>query len=131
MTKLPPLDLSEASLSLVAPAIVAERSKTRAVKERSKDQMTLDSLVQKAYDKWVEAGRPEKFSDRPGGAIRVPEDQLLRVTKALHMSGSFLNMSVRFGNTVVADGYAEVVFTAVAKTAKLATGLQPVPEVPF
>jgi hypothetical protein len=85
-SSLPPLDLSDAKLSVVAPGVIAERRRTRAGAERSKAQQTLDSLVQVAYEKWVAAGKPENFSERPGGNIRIPESQILQVTRALHMT---------------------------------------------
>jgi len=117
-SSLPPLDLSDAKLSVVSPAVIAERRRTRAGAERSKAQQTLDSLVQVAYEKWVAAGKPEDFSERPGGNIRIPESQILQVTRALHKAGAYLNLSVRLGNVINEDGYADVVFTVTDRKVK-------------
>lgn len=110
--KLPELDLTGAKLSVVGSDVVAARRRTRGVKVRSKAQKTLDALVQKAYDKWVADGKPEDFAKRPGGNILIKESQLITVQRALHNAAGFLNMSVRFGDILVEDGYADVVFTA-------------------
>jgi hypothetical protein len=116
--KLPPLDLSDAQLSLVGPDVLQARRKTRGSRERTKAQKTLDALVQKAYDKWVKDGRPDDFGKRPGGHVRVPESQLLSVKRAIYSAGKFLNMAIRFGDEILSDGYAEVVFSATDRKPK-------------
>jgi hypothetical protein len=109
--KLPELNLTGAKLSVVKPEVMKERRRTRGSAERSKAQKTLDTLVAKAYEAWVTAGKPEDFGERPGGHIRIPEGQQLTVVRALHNSGAFLNMSIRFGDVQVTDGYADIVFS--------------------
>lgn len=115
---LPELDLTGAVVSVVGADVIATRRRTRGARERSKSQKTIDSLVMKAYEKWVAAGMPERFQDRPGGAIQVPEEQLLSVKRAIYSAGRLYNLSIRFGSEVVEEGYASVVFTAVERFSK-------------
>lgn len=111
--KLPALDLSDVQLSVAGPEVAREHIARKGPRERSKAQKTLDTLVQRAYDKWVKAGKPDNFADRPVGVARVPEAQLMTVKRALQVgSGTFLNVSIRFGDIRVVEGYADVVFTA-------------------
>lgn len=115
-TKLPELDLAGAQLSLVSPAVVDDRRKTRAAKERSKPQLALDALVAKAYEKWVSQGKPADFGERPGGHVVVKEAQYLTVKRALSNSGAYLGMSVRFCDDVFVNGNVDIVFTATDRT---------------
>jgi len=105
---LPEVDLSKAEMSVVGADVVATR---RNVKERSKTQQTIDGLVKMAHVKWVEAGKPETFADRPGGNIKVPESQVAALKRAIVKAGVFYDLTVRFGTVVTEKGYADVIFT--------------------
>lgn len=121
-TKLPPLSLTGATAEVVKKDVLDARRPRRngAARERSKDQKILDALVSKAYAAWVKAGKPEKFWESPGGHIRVREDQLVQVQRAIHSSGRLLDLKIRFGEIIQEDGYADVVFSAADRPVKQA-----------
>lgn len=122
-TPRPALDLTTMDASIVKPAVVAERKRTRNVslKERKAQQKAVDGLVQKAYDAWVKAGSPTAWADQPGGHVILPMPQLETLKSAVYAAGQYLDLRVRFGsiNEVDRDGqpYADVVFVATDKPA--------------
>jgi hypothetical protein len=112
---LPALDLSGAKMALVDSDVLAARQRPRTSKTvvRSKEQRAIDKMVELAYKKWVEAGKPKEFSKSPGGHLTVPESQVLVVERAIRKSGVFLHLSIRFGsNEPDADGNVVIVFRA-------------------
>jgi hypothetical protein len=112
---LPALDLSGAKMAVVGSDVLAARQRPRTGKAvvRSKEQLAIDKMVELAYKKWVEAGKPKEFSKSPGGHLTVPESQVLVVERAIRKSGVFLHLSIRFGsNEPDADGNVVIVFRA-------------------
>jgi hypothetical protein len=95
--------LAGASLAVVGTEQMSARRTRggRSARDRSPEQKLFDDLVSKAYDKWCLAGRPKKFTESPGGAVKVRDDELviLTVQRAIRRSGAFLDFSVRFGLT--------------------------------
>jgi hypothetical protein len=95
--------LAGASLAVVGTDQMRTRRSRggRGTRERSKEQKLFDDLVSKAYDKWTLAGKPKKFTESPGGAVKVRDDELviLTVQRAIRRSGAYLDFSVRFGLT--------------------------------
>jgi hypothetical protein len=95
--------LAGASLAVVGADQMSARKARggKGARDRSPEQKLFDDLVTKAYAKWVAAGKPGKFTESPGGAVKVRDDELviLTVQRAIRRSGVFLDFSVRFGLT--------------------------------
>lgn len=102
------------------PARKAVRNAGRKPAERSKTQKAFDSLVKQAYDKWVKAGKPDKFESRPLGMIIVPPVYEEGARKAVRSAGSLHGYSIRFGDSKLdsESGNLEVVFSAVDQKVK-------------
>jgi hypothetical protein len=107
-------------LSLVGPEVTAQRRTTKGSRPRSKKQLSVDELVEKAYEKWVKAGSPAEMTKRPAGIAKVGKsaNDVLWVQRAIRKAGAYLDMSIRFGQIVEYDNYTEVLFTATRKAAE-------------
>jgi len=117
--KVPEPDMKTVKLSVTAPQ--PARKALRGARERSKVQQAFDALVTKAHAQWVKAGQPEKWEDRPLGAVNCMTGQELQVRRALTRAGAFTNLSIRFGEDAPVDGQegvVSVVFSATDKKIK-------------
>jgi hypothetical protein len=99
-TPRPPLDISAMTAAIIAPDAVAKRQRTvkRDGGARKPAQLEIDKLVTAVHAAWVKAGKPEKWSLRPGTQIKVPAAQAETLYSAMYSAGSFLNLRVRRGD---------------------------------
>jgi hypothetical protein len=107
-------------LSLVGPEVVAQRRATKGSRPRSKKQQSVDELVEKAYEKWLKAGSPAEMAKRPGAVVKSGKsaNDVLWVQRAIRKAGTYMDLSIRFGQIIEYDTYTEVLFTATRKAAE-------------
>lgn len=104
--KLPELDLSALAGD---PVIVTSAETMHAFRpqraDRSPQQRRVDAFVHQAYDSWVKAGRPEKWTaEKPHGVrLNVDEAQLASLQAAIRKGGDHYNFRIRFGLIVTAE----------------------------
>jgi hypothetical protein len=103
--KLPELDLSAIGgvLAVTTPETMHKFRPQRA--DRSEQQQRIDSYVQKAYQTWEKAGRPEKWeANHPHGVqLSVREDQLASLQAAIRKGGDHYNFRIRFGLVITSE----------------------------
>lgn len=104
-----PLDFNAIQVRSVKKDDLIAHRRTKG--ERDKEQVATDNLARRAYDKWVEAGRPEMWLDAEdaGFHLRIPEAQFPTFEKRIRSAGMHYQLAVRLGQRVDVDGYAEVV----------------------
>ncbi len=112
------LDFSTITVQVANKAAMVAHKRTRGANaERDKDQLAVDKIVNSAYAAWTEAGKPAGWDVDKGYGIlvKVPAAAVETLEWRIKRAGTFYDLKIRFGGTIVEDGYAEVCFVASDK----------------
>lgn len=91
----------------------------RRIGERDEQQEKIDAIVQRAYARWVDQGRNDKWLENKGLYIRVPNALVDATKQRIRRSGAFYDYSIMFGHdTKGDDGKTTLVFIAKDKSDK-------------
>lgn len=115
----PPLDLSAVKVTRGVDMDTMRRHRpTRG--GRDPEQLAVDKIVTAAYEAWQDAGEPTTWLDQQDAAhyVTIPADQLETLQWRVRNAGTFMNLKVKFGDTITEDGFAEVIFVVSDKPAK-------------
>jgi hypothetical protein len=88
--------------------------------ERTPEQIAVDKLVVNAYNRWVEAGKPEAWLEcNTGYLMEMPLDQVETFVHLVRKAGVYHDHAIRFGRTLEGeDGLAQVLFVAKDRPVK-------------
>jgi hypothetical protein len=96
------------------------RDHRRSRGERDEDQQAIDTLVRKAHQRWMEAGRPEEWVKQTTGyTLRVPNHVVDTVERRIRRAGQYFDLAIRFGKPVdLGNGHTQLLFIAKDRTEK-------------
>lgn len=93
----PALDLGSLEVTKITERrTMAEFRRTRG--ERPAEQKAIDQIVDRAYQAWVEAGKPTNWVQQPGMLLRVPASQFETLQFRVRKAGVFYDLRIRFGD---------------------------------
>lgn len=114
-----PLDFSQIQVTEVqSPETMRQHRRTA---ERDQDQQAVDTLVRKSHQRWIEAGKPEKWGECISASytLRVPKAAQDTVERRIRRAGTYFEVAIRFGQPVELDnGHVQILFFAKDRSVK-------------
>lgn len=114
-----PLDFNRIVVSEVSnPETMRQHRRTSA---RDDDQVAIDDLVRKSHQRWIEAGKPEKWGECISASytLRIPAEARDTVERRIRRAGTYFDVSIRFGQPVeLQGGFVQILFFAKDRSAK-------------
>lgn len=116
----PPLDFAIMTVGTIDPGIEMAKARRRRT-DADPELAQVLTIVEAAYDGWLEAGSPLDWNNQPGTYVTVPKIQQETAEWQIRRAGQRLGLKIRFGRPEVddEDQTATVVFTATDRNSSV------------
>jgi hypothetical protein len=113
-----PLDLTTIQAVPVSRELLVKHRNTKG--EREPEQIAVDKLVNTAYKRWVEAGKPQAWLESDTGYLmKMPKEQVETFMYRVRKAGTYYDVAIRFGKVLEdEDGKSLVLFIAKDRPVK-------------